>query len=66
MKSSEPELRGCRASVLRGQPFSLEARHKKGDTTQLLGLPVRPDLSPGSETSPGGRELTQILTPGPH
>lgn len=54
MKGSEPELRGCRASVRRGQPFSLEARPKKGDTTQLLGLPVHPDLSPGSETRPRG------------
>lgn len=36
------------------QPFSLEAKHKKGGITQLPGLPLRPDLSAGSETRSWG------------
>ena len=36
------------------QPFSLEAKHKKGGITQLPGLPLHPDLSAGSETRSWG------------
>lgn len=47
------------------QPFSLEARHKEGGIAQLPGLPLRPDLSAGSETRSWGTGADSSTLPGP-